>query len=225
VFKNPIGIFGSFNAGQGHDPQMQHMRMPMYNDYGSQLPPQQAAAAAQHPMLAPRPVDPAIMGYHSFPTQISPPDQTQPQQINAPQFFYPTAPVPPPTNVWHTQSMGQPDNEPTQPVVNDYSQVQQPVYSAQSNMATMQTSPQITSLIGQTAEDDASNLSPVPALNPVLGSMDRDIDPTPQVCKYHSLYVSSCWCADHKYLNDPAPADDISLSTTARAITATITIS
>lgn len=71
---------------------MQHqMRALLFNDYGP-LPAQQAAAAAQHPMLAPRPIDAATMGYHNFP----PSDSASPgpsQTINASQFYYPTPSV------------------------------------------------------------------------------------------------------------------------------------
>jgi len=55
----------------------------------------------------------------------------------------------------------------------------------------MQNVPQITSPIGQTAEEYASNLSPIPALNPVPGSRDLEIDPVPQVNKHLRPAVSS----------------------------------
>lgn len=67
---------------------MQHqMRALQFNDYGP-LPAQQAAAAAQHPMLAPRPIDAATMGYHNFPPSESAPSAPS-QPINASQFHYP----------------------------------------------------------------------------------------------------------------------------------------
>jgi hypothetical protein len=169
------------------------------------------------------------MGYPSFPTQIPPPDQTQSQQINVPQFYYPTAPMQPPTDMWHTQSVGLLDAESTQPAMNDYSQMRQLVYSAPSNMpqgpqATMQTAPQMTRPIGQTAEEYASNLSPVPAQNPALGIRNREVDRIPQVLKLHSFSGLSWWHAYQKSLDGPAAADDISLSATAWSIAPTITI-
>jgi hypothetical protein len=79
---------------------MQHrMQMPLFNDFP--LPAQQAAAAAQHPMLAPRPIDAATIGYSNYPpsdTSPSGPSQT----INAPQFYYPAPQVHPP-QTWPTQ--------------------------------------------------------------------------------------------------------------------------
>ncbi|KAJ5510069.1 hypothetical protein N7453_002172 [Penicillium expansum] len=186
VFKNPIGIFGSFNTGHGQDPQIeqQHMRVPIHNDYGAQLPPQQAAAAAQHPMLAPRPVDPMAMGYHSFPSQI--PSSTQIQPTNAPPFYYPAAQMQPQTHIWHTQSIAQADSTLVPSKVTDFSQVQQsgqlgPTSALHRPHASVQNVPQIASPIGQTAEEYALNLSPVPALNPVLGSRESELNPVPQI--------------------------------------------
>ncbi|OQD80049.1 hypothetical protein PENANT_c040G01023 [Penicillium antarcticum] len=179
VFKNPIGIFGSFGQPHSQDPQMlqQHMGMPMYNDYGAQLPPQQAAAAAQHPMLAPRPVDSATMGYDSFPPQMPPPDRAQPG--NTPPFYYPPGqiPVQAPTHMWQLGQLGHTEGVPIPQASTDYSQAQQPVHSVQAStpqvsqvsQVNIQYPPPITSPIGQTAEEYASNLSPVPALNASLG--------------------------------------------------------
>ncbi|KAJ6030647.1 uncharacterized protein N7446_000290 [Penicillium canescens] len=195
VFKNPIGIFGSFGPLHSQDPQMlqQHMGMPLYNDYGSQLPPQQAAAAAQHPMLAPRPVDPATMGYSSFPPQMPQPDRTQPG--NTPPFYYPPGPMPvqAPTHMWPIGQLGHTEGMPVPQASADYSQVQHPVHSGQSNTPQMpQTSiqypPAITSPIGQTAEEYASNLSPVPPLNEV-SERNQDIStqmtqPLPTIYHY-----------------------------------------
>lgn len=66
------------------------MRVPLYNDYP--LPAQQAAAAAQHPMLAPRPIDASTAGWQPFsPYQAIPLEE--PQTVNAPQFYYPAHPV------------------------------------------------------------------------------------------------------------------------------------
>jgi hypothetical protein len=80
--------------------QQHYMRVPLFNDYGP-LPAQQAAAAAQHPMLAPRPIDAATMGYHNFPPSDSAPSAPS-QTINAPQFYYPALPVQVP-QPWPTQ--------------------------------------------------------------------------------------------------------------------------
>ncbi|KAJ5133146.1 Protein of unknown function DUF3468 [Penicillium atrosanguineum] len=100
VFKNPLGIFGSHGPPQVQDPQMQHqMRMPLFSEYP--LPAQQAAAAAQHPMLAPRPIDAATIGYHSYPSSDIAP-LGPPQIINAPKFYYPAPQVQPP-QTWPTQ--------------------------------------------------------------------------------------------------------------------------
>ncbi|CAI7661274.1 unnamed protein product [Penicillium glandicola] len=179
VFKNPIGIFGSFSTSHSQDPQIeqQHMRVPAYNDYGSQLPPQQAAAAAQHPMLAPRPVDPVAMGYHSFPSQSQP--------INPSSFYYPAAQGQPPTHVWHTQPIAQAESTFVPPNVTDFAQLQQSTQLGQASApyrphASVQIS-QIASPIGQTAEEYASNLSPVPALNPMPRSRESELLPVPQM--------------------------------------------
>ncbi|KXG46277.1 uncharacterized protein PGRI_051330 [Penicillium griseofulvum] len=186
VFKNPIGIFGSFSTGHGQDLQIeqQHMRVPIYNDYGSQLPPQQAAAAAQHPMLAPRPVDPATMGYHSFPSRVPSPTQSQP--INAPPFYYSAAQVQAPTYVWHTQPIAREESTFIASNVTDSSQSQQSVQLGQTNTPHMshaitQNAPQVTSPIGQTAEEYASNLSPLPPPNPMPESRESEINKIPQV--------------------------------------------
>lgn len=67
------------------------MRVPLYNDYP--LPAQQAGAAAtQHPMLAPRPIDATAAGYQSYPPYESVPLEGD-QSANASQFYYPTPPV------------------------------------------------------------------------------------------------------------------------------------
>ncbi|KAJ5112578.1 hypothetical protein N7532_000623 [Penicillium argentinense] len=94
IFKNPVGIFGAFGPPQSQGLQMQQqMRVPLYNDYGP-LPAQQAAAAAQHPMLAPRPVDMSAIGYPPTATQPSPalPPESA-SKATAPQFYYPTPPI------------------------------------------------------------------------------------------------------------------------------------
>lgn len=80
------------------------MRVPLFNDYNP-LPAQQAAAAAQHPMLAPRPVDAAAMGYNSFqPAETAPPERLQ--TANPPQFYYPAPPVQVP-HPWPSQPAAQ----------------------------------------------------------------------------------------------------------------------
>ncbi|KAG0153904.1 hypothetical protein PDIDSM_1283 [Penicillium digitatum] len=186
VFKNPIGIFGSFSTGHGQDQQIeqQHMRVPIHNDYGSQLPPQQAAAAAQHPMLAPRPVDPVAMGYHSFPSQI--PSSTQTLPIDAPRFYYPAAQVQPQPYMWHNRPIAQTESPLVPPKVTISSQAQQSVQLHQTStlyrpLASVQNVPQIVSPIGQTAEEYAFNLSTVPAFNPMSGSRESDMNPVPQM--------------------------------------------
>ncbi|KAJ5592229.1 hypothetical protein N7537_009133 [Penicillium hordei] len=190
VFKNPIGIFGSFSTGHGQDPQIeqQHMRAPIPDDYGSQLPPQQAAAAAQHPMLAPRPVDPAAMGYHSFPSQT--PSSSQIQPVNAPPFYYPATQVQPLTHMWHTQPIVQMESTLVPPKANNFSQAQQqqPVQLGQISAphrrhSSVQNVAQIASPIGQTAEEYAFNLSSVPGLNPMPANRESELNPVPQMAQ------------------------------------------
>ncbi|KAJ5124007.1 uncharacterized protein N7515_007832 [Penicillium bovifimosum] len=192
VFKNPIGIFGSFHNGPGHDLQMpmeqQHMRVPMYNDYSSHVLPQQAAAASQHPMLAPRPIDPATVGYQPFSSQFSSSKHAQP--VNVPPFHYPAASSQPPPHIW--QPMAQAESTSIPPNTTNYSQTQQPVqYQTRTPprpQANAQTRPQVTSPMGQTAEEYASNLSSLSSdssLNPMSMSMTRplDINPVPRVAQ------------------------------------------
>jgi len=101
---------------------LQHqMRVPLVNDHGS-LPAQQAAAAAQHPMLAPRPIDAATTGYGNFLAPDS--DLSDPAQaINAPQFYYPTPPVQDP-QAWLTQPTEQDGQGRIPSTTVDYSQFQ-----------------------------------------------------------------------------------------------------
>jgi hypothetical protein len=162
----------------------QHMGIPMYNDYGAQLPPQQAAAAAQHPMLAPRPVDPATMGYNAFPSQMPPPDRAK--QGNTPPYYYPPGPMPvqAPTHMWQLGQLGHTEGMPVPQASTNYSQAHQPVHFGQSSTSqipqtSIQYPPPITSPIGQTAEEYASNLSPVPTFNAGLA---RNQDISTQVC-------------------------------------------
>lgn len=198
----------------------------MPNDYGSELPPQQAAAAAQHPMLAPRPADPAVMGYPSFPSQMHSSAQLQP--INTPSFYYP-AHVQPPSHMWHIQPIAQTENTLVPPNVTDFSQGQQSVQLDQTSAlhtshASVQNVPQIASPIGQTAEEYASNLSPMLASSSMHGRRESETNLVPQVCIV-IISVFSNWYAEYDFLDDPAATDDISLSATAGAITAAITIS
>jgi hypothetical protein len=204
--------------------EQQHMRVPMYNDYSSQVLPQQAAAASQHPKLAPRPIDPATVGYQPFSSQMSSSNQAQP--INAPPFHYSAASSQPPTHMW--QPMAQAESTSIPSNTTNYSQTQQPVEYQTSTppgpQANNQMRPQVTSPIGQTAEEYASNLSPMPSLNPVSMTRPLDIHSAPQVC----ISVINLFAADILitcFLDGPASADDISLSATARTITAAVTVS
>ena len=202
------------------------MRGPIPNEYGSELPPQQAAAAAQHPMLAPRPADPVAMGYPSFPSQMHSSAQLQP--INTPSFYYP-AQVQPSSHIWHIQPIAQTGNTLVPPNVTDFPQVQQSVQLGQTSTPhrpyeSVQNVPQIATPIGQTAEEYASNLSPMPAFSSMHGRRESETNPVPQVC-IAIFSVFSSWYAEYDFLDDPTAAYDISLSATARAITAATTIS
>jgi hypothetical protein len=98
----------------------QQMRVPIFNDYP--LPAQQAAAAAQHPMLAPRPVDVPATGHQAMPSETSPPERAPPAA--APQFYYPTPPVQIPPPSWPVQAIEEDrrGSEPQEPT--DYSRSQ-----------------------------------------------------------------------------------------------------
>ena len=237
VFKNPIGIFGAFNHPQNYDPQLQHhyTTPQLYNDYGAQLPPQQAAAAAQHPMLAPRPVDPATIAYHNAPSQLA--SVSQAQQVNGNQFSRhiaqpvapPSAPPQPPADTSRGQSMGQPGNIPRQPTMSEYSQPWYPIHSnpvndLQGHQVPTQNQPSFSSPIGQTAEEYASNLSPLPAINAVSGT-SRNFGPIPQVCSSSGLFYFSYRSAKLKFPGDPTLAHDISLPDADWAIATAITTS
>lgn len=107
-----MGIFGTYGPPQSQDFQMhQQMRVPLFNE---PLPAQQAAAAAQHPMLAPRPVDmPPNLGYQAMSSsETSPPESKS--ALPAPQFYYPTPPVNIPPQPWpsHTAEQDQPGFNP-----------------------------------------------------------------------------------------------------------------
>ncbi|KAJ5780286.1 hypothetical protein N7457_005446 [Penicillium paradoxum] len=185
IFKNPIGIFGSFSGGHGqhHQMEQQHMGVPIYNDYGFQLPPQQAAAAAQHPMLAPRPVDPATMGYHSLPSQMPSSSYTQP--LNTFPFYGQAASMQPPGHL----SMAQSESASIPPNLTNYSQLQQPVESSQINtipgpQTNVQIAPRIIAPIEQSAGENASNLSPIPAFNPISSGQEFDTNVIPQMIQH-----------------------------------------
>lgn len=84
IFKNPLGIPGAPPPSNHQDPHLQqHVRVPLYGEYAP-LPPQQAAAAAQHPMLAPRPLETASTDYHS---------QTPPEPIPTSSISHPEEPL------------------------------------------------------------------------------------------------------------------------------------
>lgn len=102
VFKNPLGLFGVYGPPQiVHDPQTQsHMQMPQQIDYRGPLPLQQTAAAAQHPMLAPRLTDPVSMGHRSSSAGAS-------QSTNIPQYQYPQPPAQNASYVWTGQNYAQ----------------------------------------------------------------------------------------------------------------------
>lgn len=161
----------------------QHMGAPTYNDYGFQLPPQQAAAAAQHPMLAPRPTDPTATGYHSFPSQM--PSSSQTQSINA-SSYYPAASLQRPVHMWQPQSLTHTDGRSIASSVTNYSQAQQSVQSGQINdLSRLQTgtqmTPQITSPMGQMAEEHSTRPSRMSALDPIPGIQEHNINTIPQV--------------------------------------------
>lgn len=89
IFKNPMGISRVFGPPQDQHPQQQqHARVSLFNGYP--LLAQQAAAATQHPMLAPRP-DTSTSGHQ--PNLASQMDSSTGSQIDhAPQFYYTTSP-------------------------------------------------------------------------------------------------------------------------------------
>ena len=110
IFKNPLGLYGAYNATQMHEPHMQqHMRVPMRSDYDA-LAAQQAAVAGHYPILAPRPVDPASADYQHL--NLS--------DAGSSQFQYP-APVQFPPYPWLNQPGGQNGPDPRS---DSYSQFQ-----------------------------------------------------------------------------------------------------
>lgn len=107
----------------------------------------------------------------------------------APPFYHPAAQVQPPTHTWQNQPIVQMESTLVQSNANDFSQAQQQqsvqlVQTSASHMphSSVQNVAQIASPIGQTAEEYAFNLSPVPGLNPMPGSGESELNPVPQVC-------------------------------------------
>ncbi|KAJ5604602.1 hypothetical protein N7510_009756 [Penicillium lagena] len=104
VFKNPLGIIRSHALDQQF-PQGQ-MRVSTFNDYASSLAAQQAAAAAasQHPALAPRPVDPAALEYAPPPlSDRAPPESPQPSSTS--HFYYPAVSMQTHLQQWPFQTL------------------------------------------------------------------------------------------------------------------------
>ncbi|KAJ5758675.1 hypothetical protein N7520_005831 [Penicillium odoratum] len=110
IFKNPLGILGPYGPPQVQQAQSQQpsLRVPLYSDFSS-LPPQQAAAAAQHPMLAPRLDYPTPLGYQ-YPAPLAPPaagaGMPQPemqQRVDSSHFHYPA----PSAQSWPSYPVGQ----------------------------------------------------------------------------------------------------------------------
>lgn len=100
VFKNPLGLLGAYGPPQNHNPQVeQQMGVPLPNGHGL-LPAQQAAAAAQYPMLAPRPIDSASMGYQSSSSEAL-------HNTDLSQFQYPVPLTQAPSNFWPGQGYAQ----------------------------------------------------------------------------------------------------------------------
>lgn len=88
--------------------QQQNIRVPLYSDFTS-LPPQQAAAAAQHPMLAPRLDAHMLQGYQYLApnAEVAGRVQQETQQtVDPPQFYYPALPAQVPQQ-WPDHSAGQ----------------------------------------------------------------------------------------------------------------------
>lgn len=99
----------------------QQMRVPIFNDYP--LPAQQAAAAAQHPMLAPRPVDVPATGYQAMqPSETSPLQRAPP--ATASQFYYPTPPVQLLPQQWPVQTAEENRRDSQPQKATNYSQAQ-----------------------------------------------------------------------------------------------------
>lgn len=89
IFKNPLGIPGAPSLPQDRDPHLQQFtRVPLYNEH-SHLPPQQAAAVAQHPMLAPRLQENTSTEYHPYPQADPNPTSDPSYPTNEPPFHYP----------------------------------------------------------------------------------------------------------------------------------------
>lgn len=80
--------------------------------------------------------------------------------------------------------------------------------------------------VGQTAEEYASNLSPLLAVNAVPEQKNGEANSVPQVCKVDIVSLASFGSAAKcKSLDNPASTNYISLSTSTWAAAAAITIS
>ncbi|KAJ6088826.1 hypothetical protein N7486_010087 [Penicillium sp. IBT 16267x] len=168
VFKNPLGIVGPYGPPQVQDDQMQQQntRVPLYSEFTS-LPPQQAAAAARHPMLAPRLDGHMLQGYqYPAPTAaIAGRAQPDAQQIvDPPQFGYPAPPAQVPQQ-WLDHSAGQVGQGTIPSAPLNYMQIQtQPVGlnnpSPQYSMVNPQLPQPITDWASITHQDYARNSSP-----------------------------------------------------------------
>lgn len=75
------------------------MEVPLLHDHGL-IPAQQAAAAAQYPMLAPRPMNPASMGYQSSSSEAL-------LNTDLSQFQYPEPRAQAHSNLWPSQGYAQ----------------------------------------------------------------------------------------------------------------------
>ncbi|KAJ5914316.1 hypothetical protein N7504_003199 [Penicillium tannophilum] len=168
VFKNPLGILGPYGPPQVQDEQMQqqNIRVPLYSDFTS-LPPQQAAAAAQHPMLAPR-LDAHMLSGYQYPAPSAAvaerAQQGLQQTVDPPQFYYPALPVQMPQQ-WPDHSAGQVGQETTPSASLNYVQYQsQPIGLSNLNAQYSPVNPQlpqpITDWASITNQDYARNPAP-----------------------------------------------------------------
>ncbi|KAJ5702806.1 hypothetical protein N7488_010354 [Penicillium malachiteum] len=172
VFKNPLGILGPYGPPQVLDPQKMHQpqRVALYNDYNS-LPPQQAAAAAQHPMLAPRLTEPVPPGYPYHDVALNaastsslaavPPMEMQ-QPVDSSQFYYPAPLVQAPPQ-WPSQSTERGPEGSISSASSEYTRRQsQPVipdqFSAQYGTMTPQMPQPITDWASITSQDYSTNV-------------------------------------------------------------------
>ncbi|KAJ5484050.1 hypothetical protein N7539_005846 [Penicillium diatomitis] len=100
IFKNPLGLVGSYGTISAHgqlqqqqQPQPQQGSVPVYNHWTASFAQAQhvEAAPGQHPMLAPRPVDPAALEHHIAPIYEATPPIGQTHAPSAPSFYYPAS--------------------------------------------------------------------------------------------------------------------------------------